>query len=122
MMEPLNDGVQPEGFVAASLPQHIQQAATAFSLNASQDSLHTLLTATFNPLGPLVPRNGHCVSHFVHMLIRSSEGAYLAIPAISQTCVGLQHAIRLVCFEEITRRRPETEEARTDILKMVKIT
>ena len=107
---------QVEGFVAATLPEEILQAATALKHNNSQDNLHTLLTATFAPLEPTVPRNGHCVAHFVHLMIRSSDGIDLAIPAISQIYVGLQHVIKLVCFEELTRRRPATEEGRTAIL------
>jgi len=122
MTEPLDDGEQVEGFVAATLPEEILQAATVLRENHSQDNLHSLLTATFAPLEPTVPRNGHCVAHFVHLMIRSSDGIYLSIPAISQICVGLQHAIRLVCFEDLSRRRPATEDARTAILKMVKIT
>ena len=116
MTEPLDDGEQVEGFVAATLPEEILQAATALKHNNSQDNLHSLLTAIFAPLEPTVPRNGHCVAHFVHLMIRSSDGIDLAIPAISQIYVGLQHVIKLVCFEELTRRRPATEEGRTAIL------
>lgn len=110
----------------ATLPEEVKTAALTLrekivDNSATSDHLHALLTNTFTPFTPDVARDGHPVAWFCHLSLRTPQGVFSDLRAVSNLAVALIHAIRLAAWHELLKRNPGTEEARSEILKMVKI-
>ena len=105
----------------AMLPDAIHEKAHTFRQNPTPELLHALLVTTFTPFTPNTARNDYPVGWFCWLAMRSADGVYIEVPAVSKIAVALLHSIRLTTYHQLTLRIPETEAERSTLLEPVKI-